>query len=320
MSALEPPEADTGEVERRARALAVREPGREASAPELERALAVLDLTTLEGSDTPARVRALCEKAIRPDPSDPSLPHVAAICVYPTLAPVARGALAGTGVRTAAVAGGFPAGQMRLRLKLEEVREAIACGAEEIDFAMGRGAFLAGEDGQVFDEVAAARDACGTARLKVILEVGELGGADQIRRAALLAMRAGADFLKTSTGKIRPGATLASVLVLCEAAGGFFRDTGRRVGVKAAGGLTSAEMALPYLAVVERALGPEWLVPGLFRLGASGLLDDIVTRIRAERARSRQAEGSAHATEAGKADLLTPEPIAPEPMPREDST
>jgi deoxyribose-phosphate aldolase len=242
----------------------------------LDRAISMVDLTTLEGADTPGKVRALCAKGRRPDPSDPSVPPVAAICVYPDLVAVAVGALAGSGVHVAAVATAFPSGRAALDVKLADTRDAVAAGADEIDMVIDRGAFLAGRYLQVFEEMVAVREACGQAHLKVILETGELVTYDNVRRASWLAMLAGADFIKTSTGKITPAATLPVTLVMLEAVRDFRERTGRRVGVKAAGGIRSAKDAIRYLVLVNETTGEEWLDPDLFRFGASSLLNDLL--------------------------------------------
>ena len=277
------PAVDAVGVEQRAAELATRSIKREAKRWALEMALSMVDLTTLEGADTPGKVRALCRKAVRPDPSDPSLPSVAAVCVYPTLIPTVVQALAGSGVRAAAVATAVPSGQSPLRVKLAEVRETVAMGAEEIDMVIDRGAFLAGAYGRVFEEIVRTREACQAAHLKVILEVGELGTYDNVRKAAMLAMAAGADFVKTSTGKIPRGSSLPAVLVMLEAVRDFFDETGVRVGVKAAGGISEAKLAIRYLVLVNEVLGPEWLTPSLFRLGASALVNDLLLQIHKER-------------------------------------
>jgi deoxyribose-phosphate aldolase len=236
----------------------------------------MIDLTTLEGQDTPGKVRALCAKARRPDPSDPTVPAVAAVCVYADLVPVAVPALEGSGVHVAAVATAFPSGRASLDVKLADTREAVAAGADEIDMVIDRGAFLAGRFAHVFDEIVAVRAACGDAHLKVILETGELVTYDNVRRASWLAMLAGADFIKTSTGKLPVAATLPVTLVMLEAVRDFHERTGRRVGVKAAGGIRTAKDAIRYLVLVNETAGEEWLDPELFRFGASSLLNDLL--------------------------------------------
>lgn len=242
----------------------------------LSLAVGMVDLTTLEGSDTPDRVRALCEKALRPDPSDDGVPHVAAVCVYPTLVGVAAKELQGSPVSVASVAGAFPSGQAPIEHKLTEIRYAVGEGADEIDIVISRGVFLDGHYQQVFDEIAQCKEACGEAHLKVILETGELESYDNIRYASEIAMAAGADFIKTSTGKIAPAATLAATWVMLNAIADYHRKTGRMVGMKPAGGIRSARQALDYLAMLEEVLGQAWMSPRWFRFGASSLLDDLV--------------------------------------------
>jgi deoxyribose-phosphate aldolase len=236
----------------------------------------MLDLTTLEGADTAGKVRQLCAKGVCPAPTMPEVPSVAAICVYPSLVPVAREALRGTGVRTASVATGFPAGQVSLEAKLRETTDAIALGAEEIDMVMSREAFLAGDDGRVIEEITSVKDACGEAHLKVILETAELGSYDHVRHASMLAMEAGADFIKTSTGKATSGATPGVCLVMLEAIRDYVQRSGRLVGFKAAGGVSTSKSALHRLVLVKETLGDEWLTPAHFRIGASSVLNDLL--------------------------------------------
>jgi deoxyribose-phosphate aldolase len=249
----------------------------------LELAIRMMDLTTLEGKDTEGKVRSLCAKGIRPDPTDPSVPSVAAICIYPALVPVAKEALAGTGVKVASVATGFPSGQTYQEIKLTETRLAAEAGADEIDMVIDRGAFLAGDYRTVFDEVVTVKAACGEAHLKVILETGELETYDNVRRASILAMAAGADFIKTSTGKVQPAATLPVTLVMLEAIRDFHRRTGRVVGMKPAGGIRTAKEAIQYLVVLYETLGPRWMTPDRFRFGASSLLNDVLLQLQKER-------------------------------------
>jgi deoxyribose-phosphate aldolase len=270
------PGVDQVGAEARAATLATRSIKASSKAWALDCAISMVDLTTLEGQDTPGKVRALCAKARRPDPSDPSVPPVAAVCVYGDLVPVAARALEGSGVRVAAVATAFPSGRASLDVKLADTREAVAAGADEIDMVIDRGAFLAGRFGQVFEEIVAIREACGPAHLKVILETGELATYDNVRRASWLAMLAGADFVKTSTGKVPVAATLPVTLVMLEAVRDFRERTGRRVGVKAAGGIRSAKDAIRYLVLVNETAGEDWLDPDLFRFGASSLLNDLL--------------------------------------------
>ena len=270
-------------VEGRAAELAKRSIKRDAKVFALELAIRTTDLTTLEGADTPGKVSALCSKALRPDPSDSSVPACAAICVYPNLVPTARERLRGSGVRVAAVATGFPSGQYPTQIKVADVRSALELGADEIDMVIDRGAFLSGRYAKVYDEVVRVKEACGGVHLKVILETGELGTYDNVRRATLLAIAGGADFVKTSTGKISPAATLPVALCMLEAIRDVHAETGRRVGFKAAGGIRQAKQAVQHLVLVHETLGPEWLTPELYRLGASSLLNDILMQLRKER-------------------------------------
>jgi deoxyribose-phosphate aldolase len=271
------PGVDRVGAEARAAMLASRSIKTTAKRWALDLAVSVIDLTTLEGADTPGKVRAMCAKAKRPDPDDPSVPAVAAICVYPDLVRVAAAELTGTGIHVASVATAFPSGRSSLEVKLADTRSAIAAGADEVDMVIDRGAFLAGEYQLVFDEIAAVRDACGdAAHLKVILETGELATLDNVRRASWLAMLAGADFIKTSTGKVTPAATLPVTLVMLEAVRDFRDSHGRQVGVKAAGGIRTAKDAIKYLVLVNETVGDDWLDPRAFRIGASSLLNDLL--------------------------------------------
>ncbi len=249
----------------------------------LDLTIRMIDLTTLEGKDTPGKVRALCAKGLRPMPGDPSIPSVAAICVYPTFVAEAKAALAGSTVKVASVATAFPSGQSFLDVRLAEVREAVAAGADEIDMVIDRGAFLAGHYGEVFEQIVAVKEASADAHLKVILETGELGTLDNVRRASVLAMAAGADFIKTSTGKVAPAATLPVTLVMLEAIRDFERVTGKVVGMKPAGGIRTAKEAIAYLVVLYETLGPRWMTPDLFRFGASSLLNDVLMQFEKER-------------------------------------
>ncbi len=235
--------------------------------------ISCMDLTTLEGRDTPGKVRGLCARGIHPAPGAPS---VAAICIYPSLVPAAAAALKDSTVRVASVATAFPSGLSSLHVKLRETHEAVAAGAHEIDMVIDRSAFLAGDEAAVRAEIVAVRDACAGATLKVILEAGELGSYAAIRRACDIALGAGADFVKTATGKIGVSSTPAIALVLCEAIGAHARTTGRRAGLKLAGGIRSTKAALGYIAIVHETLGPDWLAPERFRIGASSLLDDLL--------------------------------------------
>jgi deoxyribose-phosphate aldolase len=274
---------DAVALEERAASLAKRSIKKEAKVWALQLAIRTTDLTTLEGADTPGKVAALASKALRPDPSDRSVPSVAAVCVYPNLVPAARERLEGTGVKVAAVATGFPSGQYPTPIKVADVRAAVELGAEEIDMVIDRGAFLSGRYAKVYDEIVRVKEACGAAHLKVILETGELGSYDNVRRATLLAIAAGADFVKTSTGKVTPAATLPVALCMLEAVRDVYEETGRRVGFKAAGGIRQAKQAVQHLVLVHETLGQEWLRPELYRLGASSLLNDILMQLRKEK-------------------------------------
>jgi deoxyribose-phosphate aldolase len=270
------PGVDQVGVEARAAGLATRSIKTTAKQFALDLAVRMIDLTTLEGQDTPGKVRALCAKGRHPDPTDPSCPPVAAICVYGDLVPVAVDALGDSGVHIAAVATAFPSGRAPLDIKLADVRAAVDAGADEIDMVIDRGAFLAGRYLDVYDEIVATRQTCGDAHLKVILETGELATYDNVRRASWLAMLAGGDFIKTSTGKVSPAATLPVTLVMLEAVRDFRAQSGRQVGVKAAGGIRSAKDAVRYLVVVNETCGDDWLSPDWFRFGASSLLNDLL--------------------------------------------
>ncbi len=250
----------------------------------IDLAISMVDLTTLEGMDTPGKVRALCAKALRPDPTDPTTPHVAAVCVYGDMAAIARDAV-GDALHVAAVATAFPSGRASLAVKLTDTRDAVANGADEIDMVIDRGAFLAGRYLDVYDEIVAVKEACGTAHLKVIFETGELRTYDNVRRASYLAMLAGADFIKTSTGKVTPAATLPVTLILLEAVRDWHRQTGQRIGVKPAGGIRTSKDAIRYLVMVNETCGEAWLTPNLFRFGASSLLNDLLLQ------RQRMASG-----------------------------
>jgi len=236
----------------------------------------MVDLTTLEGADTPGKVRALCAKAQRPDPSDPKCPPVAAVCVYPSMVATAVRELRGSGVHVASVATAFPSGQAPMAVKLDDTRAAVAAGADEIDMVINRGAFLSGRYLEVFDEIVAVKEASGDAHLKVILETGELATYDNVRRASWLAMLAGGDFIKTSTGKVAPAATLPVTLIMLEAVRDFRAVTGRQIGVKPAGGNRTSKDAIKYLVLVNETAGEDWLDPNWFRFGASTLLNDLL--------------------------------------------
>lgn len=279
------PGVDPVGVEARAAALATRSIKKDSKLAALDLAISMVDLTTLEGADTPGKVRSLCAKARRPDPDDLSTPHVAAVCVYPDRVQVAAEELDGTGIGIASVATAFPSGRSSLAIKLADTRLAIEAGASEVDMVIDRGAFLAGEYGRVFDEIAAIKAECGDIRLKVILETGELATYDNVRRASWLAMLAGADFIKTSTGKISPAATLPVIHVMLQAVRDWRAATGRQVAVKPAGGIRSAKDAIRFLVAVHEVAGPEWLDPYYFRFGASSLLNDLIMQ------RRKQLEG-----------------------------
>jgi deoxyribose-phosphate aldolase len=270
-------------IEERAASLAKRSIKKASKLFALELAIRMIDLTTLEGADTPGKVAALCSKALRPDPGDAAVPAVAAVCVYPNLVPVAVERLHRTGVKVASVATAFPSGQAPLDIKLREVEDVVAMGADEIDMVIDRGAFLSGRYAKVYDEIVRVKEAAGDVHVKVILETGELGTYDNVRRASLLAIAGGADFVKTSTGKISPASTLPVVLVMLEAVRDVHEETGRRIGVKAAGGIRNAKQAVQYLVLVNETLGPDWLTPDLFRFGASSLLNDVLLQIRKEK-------------------------------------
>jgi deoxyribose-phosphate aldolase len=274
------PGVDQVGVEARAAMLATRSIKTTAKAFALDLAIRMVDLTTLEGQDTPGKVRALCAKGRRPDATDPSCPPVAAICVYGDLVPTAVEALAGSNIHIAAVATAFPSGRAPLDVKLADTKAAVAAGADEIDMVIDRGAFLAGRYLDVYEEIVATKQATGDAHLKVILETGELATYDNVRRASWLAMLAGGDFIKTSTGKVSPAATLPVTLVMLEAARDFRSQTGRQVGVKAAGGIRVAKDAVRYLVVVNEVAGDDWLSPDWFRFGASSLLNDLLMQRR----------------------------------------
>jgi deoxyribose-phosphate aldolase len=270
-------------VEERAASLARRSIKRDAKLFALDLAVRMMDLTTLEGQDTPGKIAALASKAIRPDPSDATVPSVAALCVYPNLVPPAVEKVQGSSVKVASVATAFPSGQAPTNLKVAEVREVVEMGADEVDMVIDRGAFLSGRYAKVYDEIVQVKEASGRAHLKVIIEVGELGTYDNVRRASLLAMAAGADFIKTSTGKLPQAATLPVTLVMLEAIRDVYDETGRKVGMKPAGGIRQSKQAVQYLVQLYETLGAEWLTPDLYRLGASTLLNDVLMQIRKEK-------------------------------------
>ena len=242
--------------------------------------LSMIDLTTLEGQDTAGKVRQLCQKAIHLHDAMPGLPHVAAVCVYPTMVGIAKDTLEGRDINIASVATAFPSGQAPLSVKLGDTRMAVDAGATEIDMVIPRGAFLAGNYGFVFDEIVAIKEACGDTHLKVILETGELGTLDRVRQASDLAMHAGADFIKTSTGKIQPAATMQVTLVMLQAIRDYYYATGRMVGMKPAGGISKAKLAVHYLVMLRETLGSAWMTPEWFRFGASSLANDVLMQLQ----------------------------------------
>lgn len=256
----------------------------------LKMAISMMDLTTLDAKDTAGKVRQLCNKAIRPDESMPDIPSVAAVCVYPNMVAIAKEALLGTKIQVAAVATAFPSGMSTRDVKIRETKFAVSEGADEIDMVISRGKFLAGEYNFVFDEIAAIKEACGKAHLKVILETGELGTLDRVRQASDLAMHAGADFIKTSTGKIQPAATLPVTLVMLEAIRDFYFNHGKMIGMKPAGGISTAKLALQYLVMVHETLGDAWLSPDYFRFGASSLANDVLMQLRKQATGVYQSE------------------------------
>ena len=268
-------------VEQRAAGLGTRSIKTSAKEFAIDLAIRMVDLTTLEGSDTPGKVRALAAKAMRPDPADQTCPQVAAVCVYPDMVPHAKQTLGTSGVRVASVATAFPSGRAAMDIKLADVKDAVDAGADEIDMVIDRGAFLSGRYLEVYEEIAAVREACArpdgqSAHLKVIFETGELQTYDNVRRASWLAMMAGGHFIKTSTGKVQPAATLPVTLVMLEAVRDFREATGQMVGVKPAGGIRSSKDAIKYLVTVNEVAGPDWLSPDWFRFGASTLLNDLL--------------------------------------------
>jgi deoxyribose-phosphate aldolase len=270
------PGVDPVGVEARAAALATRSIKKSSKLAAIDLAISMVDLTTLEGSDTPGKVRALAAKGRRPDPDHPDTPSVAALCIYPDMVATAVAALAGTSIGIASVATAFPTGRTSMAVRLADVAVAVDAGATEIDMVIDRGAFLAGRYGAVFEEIVEVKRACGGARLKVILETGELATYDNVRRASWLAMLAGADFIKTSTGKVPVAATLPVTLVMLEAVRDFRAATGRQVGVKPAGGIRTSKDAIRYLVLVNETAGEDWLHPDWFRFGASSLLNDLL--------------------------------------------
>ncbi|MFT3676972.1 MAG: deoxyribose-phosphate aldolase [Chitinophagaceae bacterium] len=273
------PHIDQVGVEERASRFTTRSIKKEAKENGLRLVLNMIDLTTLEGKDSEGKVKQLCYKAMHPHDAMPGLPTVAAVCVYPSLVRTARKALGNSGIKVASVATAFPSGQAPRDVKLRDTRYAVNEGADEIDMVISRGKFHAGEYNFVFDEIAAIKEACGEARLKVILETGELGTYDKVRRASDMAMHAGADFIKTSTGKIQPAATMPVTLVMLEAIRDYYFQTGRMVGMKPAGGISKSKLALHYLVMVKEVLGEAWLSNEWFRFGASSLANDVLMQL-----------------------------------------
>ena len=283
------PRIDQVGVEERASRFTKRSIKKDSKVNGLKLVLNMIDLTTLEGKDTDGKVKQLCYKAIHPHDTYPGLPTVAAICVYPSMVKVAKKALGDSGIKVASVATAFPSGQAPRNVKIRDTKYAVAQGADEIDMVISRGKFHEGEYNYVFDEIAAVKEACANARLKVILETGELGTLDKIRRASDIAMQAGADFIKTSTGKIQPAATMPVTLVMLEAIRDFYYKTGRMVGMKPAGGISKSKLALHYLVMVKEVLGENWLNNHWFRFGASSLANDVLMQIVKEKTGVYQA-------------------------------
>src|SRR5215831_15774701 len=270
-------------VEERASRFTKRSIKKESKVEGLKLVLSMIDLTTLEGKDTPGKVKQLCYKARHLLDTYEGLPTVAAVCVYPSMVRVAKKSLEGSDIKIASVATAFPSGQASTKVKIEDTKFAVNEGADEVDMVISRGKFLAGEYNFVFDEIALIKEACGEARLKVILETGELSTLDKIRRASDIAMHAGADFIKTSTGKIQPAATMPVTLVMLEAIRDFYHATGKKIGMKPAGGIATAKVAIQYLVVLRETLGQDWMTPDLFRIGASRLANDILMQLTKER-------------------------------------
>lgn len=272
---------ETGAKERAA-SIAGRSIKKSSKVEAIKLAVSMIDLTTLEGKDSEGKVHALCQKAMRPLDGSDEIPHVAAVCVYPNMIKTAKSALAGTNVKVASVATAFPSGQSPMKLKIEEVKRVVQMGADEVDMVISRGEFLEGNYDHTFNEVKAIKEACGDAHLKVILETGELETFDNVRKASIISMLAGADFIKTSTGKVQPAATLPVTLVMLEAIRDFYNETGKVIGMKPAGGIRTTKDAIAYLCLVKETLGEKWLNPDLFRMGASSLLNDLLMQYKKE--------------------------------------
>jgi deoxyribose-phosphate aldolase len=276
------PAVDPVGVEQRAASLATRSIKKASKLAAIDLAISMVDLTTLEGADTPGKVRNLARKAMLPDPDRPDTPRTAAVCVYPDMVAVAKEELGDSGVNVASVATAFPSGRSSLEIKVAETRMAVDAGADEVDMVIDRGAFLAGRYGTVFDQIVAVKAACGATRLKVILETGELATYDNVRRASWLALLAGGDFIKTSTGKVSPAATLPVTHVMLQAVKDWKAATGEQRAVKPAGGIRTAKDAIRYLVAVNEVAGPEWLDPYYFRFGASSVLNDLIMQRRTQ--------------------------------------
>ena len=289
------PGVDQVGCEARAAGLGTRSIKTTAKAWAIDKAISMIDLTTLEGADTAGKVRGLCAKALNPDPTDPTTPRPAAVCVYGDMVPTAKDTLGSSGIRVAAVATAFPSGRASMAVKLADTRDAVAAGADEIDMVIDRGAFLAGRYLDVFHEIAQVKQACGDARLKVIMETGELVTYDNVRRASWLSMLAGGDFIKTSTGKVSPAATLPVTLIMLEAVRDWRETTGEMVGVKPAGGIRTSKDALKFLVTVNEIAGDDWLDPQWFRFGASSLLNDLL--LQRQRLRTNAYSGPDYVTD-----------------------
>lgn len=283
------PPVDLVGVQERAARFRTRSIKASAKTQALKLTLSMMDLTTLEGMDTPGKVRQLCYKARHLHDAMPGLPSVAAVCVYPELVPTAKEALSGSGIHIASVATSFPSGQAPLNLRLAEVRQAVEAGADEIDMVISRGRFLRGDYSYVYDEIAAIKEACGPAHLKVILETGELETFDNVRLASDIAMTAGGDFIKTSTGKVQPAATMEVTLVMLQAIRDFYHRTGRRIGMKPAGGIANSKLAIHYLVMLRETLGQAWMTPDLFRFGASRLANDVLMQLAKQQSGAYQS-------------------------------
>ena len=283
------PPVDQVSVEERCARFTTRSIKKSTKVNGLKLAMSMIDLTTLEGKDSEGKVRQLCYKAMHPHDAMPGVPQVAAVCVYPTMVKVAKKALKGSSINVAAVATAFPSGMAPLQVKLDDTHYAVEEGADEIDMVISRGKFLQGEYNFVFDEIAAVKEACGKAHLKVILETGELSTLDNVRKASDLAILAGADFIKTSTGKIQPAATMPVTLVMLEAIRDYYYATGKMIGMKPAGGIATSKLALHYLVMVNETLGAQWLNPDWFRFGASKLANDILMQLMKEQTGNYQS-------------------------------